>query len=171
MKKSTAIIIFIVYLASIILIGFFGMKVKAYDLQKYVKTIEMSVEAEDKSMFNFIYVGKDETTKNNKYELNVFFDKALTDNFKVDGIVETRKYVPLTLIPKVTYDTGELSDSKGESIKYSISNEDLVENNYVELSEFGMLKCFKQNIRFTIYVSPASVSGIGTGAIITVFVI
>ena len=37
MKKSTIIVILIVYLVSIVAIGFFGMAVKVYDEVKYVK--------------------------------------------------------------------------------------------------------------------------------------
>ena len=53
MKKSTTLLIFIIYLASIVVIGFFGMKIKVYDEVKYVKSIEMSVEAENRKMYTF----------------------------------------------------------------------------------------------------------------------
>ena len=167
MKKSTIIIIFIIYVASIILIGFFGMKVKAYDLQKYVESIEMSVEAEDEQMFKFESLGKT-ANKNNYYKLTVYFDKALTGDFEIDGIIETRKYVPLTFIPKITYTSGELG--KGERIKYSISREEVTKKHEAELTEYGMLSCLKKT-SFIIYVNPESVSGIGTGAVIDVYVI
>lgn len=170
MKKSTIIIIFIVYLASIILIGFFGMKVKAYDIKKYVKTIEMSVEAEDEKMFKFENLGIDDTTKNNLYSLTIYFDKALTGEFEVDGIMENKKYLPLTLIPKVTYDTGDVADAKGESIKYSISNPLITKNGYAELSNYGVLTCYKRDVMFSVYISPASIGRIGSGAIIQVYI-
>lgn len=169
MKKSTAIIIFIVYLASIVLIGFFGIRAKAYDVQKYVKKIEMNVEAENETMFAFENLGKESTTKNNYYKLVVYMDQALSGEFEVDGIKEEKKYVPLTLIPNITYDNGE-KDVKGESIKYSISKPELIEKNYVSLNNVGVLTCFRKT-GFTIYVNPASASGVGTGAIIDVYVI
>lgn len=167
MKKSTIIIIFIIYVASIILIGFFGMRVKAYDLQKYVKAIEMSAEAEDKAMFKLESLGKTEN-KDNHYKLTVYYDKGKTGDFEIDGIIETRKYVPLTLIPKITYTSGELG--KGEKIKYTISREELIDNHSIELTEYGVLTCFRKT-SFIIYVAPASSSGIGSSAIIDVFVI
>lgn len=176
MKKSTAIIIFIVYLASIVMIGFFGMRVKVYDVQKYVKKIEMNVEAEKEDMFSFEFLGVDDhsddpkvqPTFNNLYKLTIYFDKALTGEFKVDGVTETKRYAPLTLIPKVTYSTGVMG--KGESIKYSISKPELIEKGDVELTEFGVLTCFRKT-GFIIYVNPASISGVGTGAVIDVYVI
>ena len=94
MKKSTALVILIIYLVSIVLIGFFGMAVKAYDIQKYIKTIEMSVEAESEDMYKFEYLGKDiqedgSGTHNNKYKLTIYFSQALMDE-------DEKLYLPLT---------------------------------------------------------------------------
>lgn len=169
MKKSTALVILIIYLVSIVLIGFFGMAVKAYDLQKYIKSIEMSVEAENEAMFKFEYLGKDINedgtgSRNNEYRLIIYFNQALFDE-------NEKAYLPLTLIPKVTYDTGDVN-AKGDSIEYSTNKEaeELQEKNYFELDERGILTVYKKRITFDIYVNPASVGRIGSGAIIHVYV-
>ena len=168
MKKSTAIIIFIIYLVSIVMIGFFGMKVKVYDIKKFVKSIEMTVESEDEKMFKFEKLGIDKDTENNLYKLTVYFDKALIGEFEVDGVTETKKYIPLTLIPKVTYDTGDVADGRGESIKYSISNNLIITEEYASLTEFGVLTCYKRDVMFTINIDPESIGRFGSGAIIEV---
>ena len=124
MKKSTILLIILIYLASIVVIGFFGMKIKVYDEIKYVKNIDMSVEAENENMFTFIDEGIDAATGNRAYKLIINFDNYLIGSFtRKNGITEERKYIPLTLIPYVTYDTGDVANSEEESIKYSISNE------------------------------------------------
>lgn len=169
MKKSTALVILIIYLVSIVLIGFFGMAVKAYDIQKYIKTIEMSVEAESEDMYKFEYLGKDiqedgSGTHNNKYKLTIYFSQALMDE-------DEKLYLPLTLIPKITYDTGDVN-AKGDSIKYTTNKEaeELIENEYIDLDERGILTIYKRKIGFDIYVNPSSVGRIGSGAIIQVYV-
>lgn len=171
MKKSTILLIILIYLASIVVIGFFGMKIKVYDEIKYVKNIEMSVEAENENMFTFIDEGIDEATGNRAYKLVINFENYLIGSFtRKNGLTEERKYVPLTLIPYVTYDTGDVANSEEESIKYSISNNVYIDKEYVSLSERGQLLCFKTGIAFIIYVEPASKGGNGTGAIISVYV-
>ena len=103
MKKSTILLIILIYLASIVVIGFFGMKIKIYDEIKYVKNIEMSVEAENENMFTFIDEGIDEATGNRAYKLVINFDNYLIGSFtRKNGITEERKYIPLTLIPYLT---------------------------------------------------------------------
>jgi len=169
MKKSTALVILIIYLVSIVLIGFFGMAVKAYDLQKYIKTIEMSVEAEKESMYKFESMGKDinedgSGTHNNVYKLIIYFSEALVDE-------NQQQYLPLTLIPKVTYDTGDVN-AKGDSIKYTTNKEakEYIDNDYINLDERGILTVYKKRISFDIFVNPSSVGKIGSGAIIHVYV-
>ena len=172
MKKSTTLLIFIIYLASIVVIGFFGMKIKIYDEIKYVKSIEMSVEAESKKMFSFSDNGIDSATGNKKYKLVVNFKEYLVASFtNKDGKTEERKYVPLSLIPYVTYDTGDVANSEEESIKYSLSNNLLEDKEYISLSDRGQLLCFKNNIAFMIYINPATKAGNGTGAVIYVYVV
>lgn len=171
MKKSTIILIILIYLASIVVIGFFGMKIKVYDEVKYVKKIEMAAEAESDRMFSFTDLGIDETTGNRNYKLVINFDQYLIGPFKRDnGITEDRKYVPITLIPHVEYDTGDVANAEEESIKYSISETNYVKKEYVSLSDRGQLICFKSGIAFMIYVEPASKGGNGTGAVISVYV-
>lgn len=172
MKKSTTLLIILIYLASIVVIGFFGMKIKVYDEIKYVKSIDMKVEAENSEMFDFLDDDIDVSTGNKKYKLLVHFDKYLIGKFvRKNGIEEDRKYVPLSLIPFVTYDTGDVANTEEESINYSISNTTFEDKEFVSLSNRGQLLCFKSDIAFFIYINPASKSGNGTGAIISVYVI
>ena len=177
MKKSTMLIIFIVYVASIVVIGFFGMRVKVYDEVKYIKSIQMSVEAENENMFTLSEPVIDPTTKNPKYTLRVnFISCSLLD-------ANNNRYLPLNLIPKIEYDTGEIEGSNLESITYTVSNEKLIEDSIISLDERGTLICREKlsinkngemehkMYSFFIYVKPASMSGIGTGADILVIVV
>ena len=172
MKKSTIFIIFIIYIASIVVIGFFGMSVKVYDEIKYIKSIEMSVEAEDSDMFNLTYDKIDKNTQNPQYTLIINFStKAIMGSFRDDNNVLVDKlYLPLNLIPKITYDTGDIAGD-AEGIKYTLSNQKLIENGSLTFEENGTLVCFKSNMAFYIYVNPVSKGGNGTGAILHVFVV
>ena len=170
MKKSTILIIFIIYMASIVMIGFFGMASKVYDEIKYVTEIEMDAEAESEEMFTFKQL-EDSAQGNKQYQLVVKFKNALTGSFEVDGVQMERKYIPLTLIPHVTYDTGDVANAEEESIVYRISDEKLIEKNQVSLSNRGELFCFKKDTAFIIYVDPATKSSNEVCVIINVYVI
>ena len=177
MKKSTMLIIFIIYVVSIIVIGFFGMSVKVYDEIKYVKSIQISVDAEDPDMYNLEDPVIDESTKNPKYKLRLFFKT----NALLDG--NGNKYLPLNIIPKIEYDTGEIEGSNLQGITYTVSNEKLVNDNIISLNKNGTLICYENLMvnsqgvlehkaySFFIYVNPVSVSGLGKGAIIKVDVV
>ena len=170
MKKSTILLIFIIYLASIVTIGFFGMASKVYDEIKYVQTIEVEVEAEKKEAYLFKSNG---TSKNgNKmFNLYVFFDEADVGTFeRENGFVEERKFVALTLIPHVTYDTGDVANAEEESIVYRLNDTTLQEEEHVNLEKNGMLYCFKET-SFRVYVEPASQSSNDVAVIIDIYVI
>lgn len=166
MKKSTIFIIFVVYVASIIMVGFFGMSIKSFDQIQYVKSIGISIEAESHEMYDFnpTPTGIDQTTKNPKYSLKIYFtEKALFDQ-------NNEKYLPLNIIPKVTYDSGDVAGANEEGIAFSISNQKYVEEGYVSLSDNGTLILRKSKIAFMVYVNPVSKAGNGTGAVIQVVV-
>lgn len=172
MKKSTILIIFIIYLASIVVIGFFGMKIKVYDEIKYVKEINMQATAENEQMFNFVADGIDASTGNKKYILTVYFDYNIIRPIeRNNGLIVNRECVPITLIPHVTYDTGDVANSEEESIKFSLSDATYEKREFVSLSERGLLMCFERDLAFRIYIDPATKSGNGTGVIISVFVV
>ncbi len=165
MKKSTVIIILIVYLASIVVIGFFGMKVKVYDKVKYVQSIEMSVQAEQEEMFEFISMGVDANTQNHRYKLTIYFSKYhLQDS-------QGNSYLPVILIPHITYDTGDVA-GESESIVYKIvSNTDYEGMGKVSLSKRGELRCFDSPMVFNVFVSPEKSSLVGSSAMIEVWVV
>lgn len=164
MKKSTTLMIILIYLASIVVIGFFGMKIKVYQPTNYIKSIEMSVEAEDKKMFTFVSKGQD-SDGNHKYDLILHFDYALSNE---DG----EKYLPLSLIPYVTYQTGDVNTKEG-SIKYVLPDDtkNLVTQGIISLSDKGQFMCYKKTLQiFRIYVKPTEPSGSGTDAEIRVII-
>ena len=172
MKKSTILIILIVYVASIVAIGFFGMASKVYNVNKYVESIEISIEAENDKMFKFYNEGLLEGKKH--YKIDVYYSEALTGEFENKlGIMEERKYIPLTIIPHVTYDTGDVANTEEESIVYILSEENkaLQEKEYIKLTERGELTCFRIDTAFRIYVEPASSSSNTVGVIIDVYVV
>ena len=167
MKKSTTILILIIYVASIVVVGFFGMTVKVYDEIKYVKSIVMTVEAESEDIYDFEYVEIDSTTQNPKYKLTIHFNDFAEED------EEGRLFLLLNLIPKITYDTGDVAGSDTESIVYTLSSQGkiLVEKGFITLNEYGTLACYKSRLGFQINVNPASKGGNGTGAIIEVYVL
>ena len=75
MKKSTTILILIIYVASIVLVGFFGMSVKVYDEIKYVKQIAISVEAESEELYTLTKLDEnDAVTGNPQYNLTIRYN-------------------------------------------------------------------------------------------------
>ena len=169
MKKSTAILIIIIYVASIILVGFFGMSVKVYDEIKYVKKIEISIEAESESLYTLTKFDEvDSVTGNPQYNLTIRYSSY--GNKSVDE--DDNQFVLLNIIPEITYDTGDLAGD-AESIVYTLNNTGTkhVEKGNISLNEYGTLVCYKSSIAFQIYVNPAAKGGNGTGAIINVYVI
>ncbi len=164
MKKSTVIIILIVYLASIIVVGFFGMRVKVYDKVKYVKSIEVTAQAESEDMYSFESNGINPTTQNHQYTLKVYF----TEHHLVD--VDGKAYLPIIFMPQVTYDSGDIA-GEAEKIKYSIvSSIDYVAQGRVALSQRGELNCFDSLFAFTVMISPETSSLVGAKAEIEVWV-
>ena len=171
MNKSTAIIIFIIYLASIIIIGFFGMNIKAYDLQKYVKTIEIErVEASEEGMISKFeeIPNTDPNSKDRKYYLEIDFSYAKPGPYDNGEIKYDRNQLSMTLIPKITYTSDE--QGKGESIKYIIEDAEIEKREEASLSRTGVLTCYKKNT-FKIFVKPESISKNGSDAIIYVNII
>lgn len=151
MKKSTALIIFVVYIVSIVMIGFLGMAVKAYDIQKYIEDVQMSVEAENENMFKWEYLGK--TKEENNYKLIIYLKNATqTENGK--------PFIALTLIPRITYEDGELN-AKGDGINYSVNPEaeEYRENGNFSLDKRGILKVNTKRLAFSICVKPKSING------------
>ena len=164
MKKSTIIIILIVYLASIIVVGFFGMRVKVYDKVKYVKSIEVTAQAESEEMYSFESNGINPTTQNHQYTLKVYF----TEHHLVDA--DGNSYLPIIFMPQVTYDSGDIA-GEAEKIKYSIVSSTPYEERWqVSLSERGELRCFDKRLSFTVMISPETSSLVGSKAEIKVWV-
>ncbi len=163
MKKSTIIIILIVYLASIIVVGFFGMRVKVYDKVKYVQSIEVTAQAENKNMILWEANGLDDNL-NHKYTLKILFtEHALIDQ---DG----NKYLPVIFMPQVTYDSGDIA-GETEKIKYEINSEfDLEGSGQIVLSQRGELTCKAKTPAFEVIIRPVGTGLQGSQAIISVYV-
>lgn len=164
MKKSTVVIIFIVYLASIVVVGFFGMSVKVYDKVNYVQSIQVSVQAENPEMYYFEDTGISPTSQNHTYLLKLFFgDQHLLD-------AQGEPYLPVIFMPQVTYQSGDMA-GEAESIRYSvISSIDYVATGQIILSERGELTCYASRITFGIVISPENSSLLGSKAEIEVWV-
>ncbi len=168
MKKSTTLLIILVYLASIVVIGFFGMKIKVYQPTQYIKSIEMNVEAENKNMYTFEYTGLDESG-NHTYALTIHFAYGLEMETEVNGVIVKKRYVPLSLIPLVTYQTGDI-ETKEDTVKFEISDESLIDRGAISLSKNGQFMCFRNVGGFAVYIKPTQPQGTGTEAIIWVYV-
>lgn len=173
MKKSTIVIIIAIYLVSIVVISFLGIKVRVYDETKYVKEIQISVGAEDENRYSLENLGKD-SLGNNQYSLTIYFKNAKEGKFpmKSDPSIEiTRKYLILSLIPHITYDTGDVANAEEESIVFKIGNESYQEKEWITLSEKGFITAFRKDISTPIYVTPAKSGRVGAGATIYVSVV
>ena len=169
MKKSTTILILIVYVASIVLVGFFGMSIKIYDEIKYVKKIEISIEAESEELYTLTKLEEnDSVTGNPQYNLTIHYNSYSNKSVDENGT----QFVLLNIIPEVTYDTGDLAGDT-ESIVYNLNNTGAkhAEKGNISLNEYGTLVCYKSMIAFQIYINPAAKGGNGTGAIILVYVV
>lgn len=170
MSKSTIVIIFVIYVVSIIAIGFFGMAIKVYDKVKYIKSIEIKVEAESPKFFELKDNGKN-GKGDNEYVLRINFYNHLVDP------TSNKEYLPLSILPYVEYDSGDVA-SEEESIKFSInSSVDLEEAGYIKLENNGMLTCYNPDpnsgfgfFSFIINVSPEKSARNGANAKITVVV-
>ena len=170
MKKSTTLIIFIIYLVSIVAIGFFGMASKVYDEINYVQAIDITVRTDDEESYRFKENGTTEQG-NKRYQLMLYFNKAI--DIKVEdenGNDEMRKALHITFIPNITYDTVDTANAEEEGIVYNISNQQYIEKKYVSLNNRGELICFKNNISFKIYVDPESKGSYAAGIVIDVYV-
>ena len=174
MKKSTILMIFVIYVASIIAIGFFGMKVRVYDEVKYISKIEMSVEAEREEMYKFELQPKKDETSNDVYKLTIYYTKYAQEGKFLNEETqenETRKYLALIFIPKILYDTGEEgSNAEGVTYKLDEDNQNLIDNKAIELKDNGTLICFESKIAFKIYINPTSNGKMGSGAVVQVYV-
>ena len=164
MRKSTIIVILIVYLVSIVAIGFFGMAVKVYDETKYVKSIEITVEAEHNESYLYKELGKDSQTNDNSYRVIVDFS-----NFGAMDQNGEKVYL-LSIIPYVTYDTGDVA-GETEGIVYSTNTPNFEQKNFIELKQNGQLVCKRANISFAIFVKPEQSGAKGTGAIVYIDVV
>lgn len=172
MKKSVVITIFIIYIASIIAIGFFGIKLKVYDEVKYVKEIKVSVETTNEDAIKMVDVGKNSSTGNNEYKLYVDYTKFETRVVEKDGAMVEEVYFSLSLIPQVTYDSGELASGKGEKIKYTTLNQNYVDKGFFTLDEYGFVTIYRQNVlSFSVMISPENRASFGSSAKVTILLL
>lgn len=166
MKKSIIITILLVYLASIILVGFFGISVKVYDVVKYVQSIEMSVESNNPDAYDWQaeeYAG----TGKHRYELTVHFSEATEGPVDDgEGNIETKMFIGLNLIPQVTYTSGDLGAEEPIQYRLSDGGKSFVEEGYFTLSDYGVLMIYKELFYTTIYIEPQNYGSINAGAVI-----
>ncbi len=172
MKKSTIITIFIIYLASIVAVGFFGFKVKVIGEVMYVKTINLDVRCEDESAYEFREMFEEEKTSDGKYnEYVMFVDFSKAQNVKVeeDGKEVDKKQLAFSIIPQVTYLTGDSPSAEEDSVVYTIIDKKVLDRGYAEIDDKGILTIWESKLSFTIRVSPKSTILYGSEAIIEVY--
>lgn len=170
MKKSTILIIFMIYLISIVAIGFFGIAVKASDEVLYVQSISMNVRADSKDMYSFKDTGKN-SKKIQTYDLTIYFSQSVQIQYeRENGITELRNCVFISLIPEVTYDTGDTANAEEESIIYRLADTSYQEKELIHLNERGELMCFKKDIAFRIIVEPEKKGSFTSTVYIDVYV-
>lgn len=175
MKKSIVVTILVIYVASIIIVGFFGMSVKVYDSIKYVQSITMSAEAGSEDMITFTDTSPEQGK--HTYTLNIYFAAAQHGPVEdKDGNIVEKDFISVTLIPKITYKTGDLGAE--ESVVYTLSEqgEKYVEKGYFTLSKYGVLTIFGKDAETptlekafvtTIYINPEKSGDPDAGAVIT----
>ncbi len=157
MKKSIVITILLVYVASIVIVGFFGIAVKVYDEVKYVQSITMSVESTNSESYTWEDISQPNSI--HKYYLEIDFSKA------EEGMVEDKngnlidtKYLGFTFIPQITYMSGDVEAEN--KIIYSMDSDDKKkqEKGYFTLNEYGVFTVFYAPFTIIVYVNPQDVN-------------
>ena len=165
MKKSVIITILLVYLASIVIVGFFGISVKVYEVVKYVQSITMSVESNNAEAYE--WVEDTSYTEGHKYTLTIHFGEA-TEGPIDDGTgnIETKLYIGLNLIPQVTYTSGDLGAEEPIEYKLSDGGQSYADDGYFSLSQYGVLMIYKELFFASIYIEPQNYGSIKAGAVV-----
>ena len=165
MKKSVIITILLVYLASIVIVGFFGISVKVYEVVKYVQSITMSVESNNAEAYE--WVEDTSYAEGHKYKLTIHFGKA-TEGPIDDGTgnIETKLYIGLNLIPQVTYTSGDLGAEEPIEYKLSDGGRSYADDGYFSLSQYGVLMIYKELFFASIYIEPQNYGSIKAGAVV-----
>ena len=147
MKKATIVAIFIIYLASIFLIGFFGMRVKVYGEVRYVTDISISVRVANP---NCIKDGEikdegltDEATGYKKMSMTVYYSYA--EDGKLD----------LQIIPTFGFKDKTQEEMRGRDCSYIITPEGYV-GSTVTVSEDGVISCLKKRRTFDVTIVPVT---------------
>lgn len=168
MKKSTLIVIVLIYLASIVAVGLFGMSVKVYDKVKYVSSITVSVESADETACSLEQVSYS-ATDGYQYKLTIDFSKAVTTTDE-DG--NQQRHLDFSLIPKVSYESGEVS-SNLEGIVYSLDEKGnkLQTDGTISTDGKGQIVCYGNKTYFQVTIRPQSSSSSGAKATIRIFII
>ena len=159
MKKGTAIAIFIIYLASIVLIGFFGIRVRVYNKVTYIESVSVRPEAETGvAKLSENPIAEEDGTFYPIYELKVYYSKhAKTGEFKdADGNKVTRRFVSLSLISTFIFTDGTKEEVSSDKITLTFRNSAPVENGHVSLVDGTSLILFKPGITFSICIKPTS---------------
>ena len=157
MKKSIVITILLVYVASIVIVGFFGIAVKVYDEVKYVQSITMSVESDNDEA----YTWTDTTKPDSKHTYKMIIDFSKAEEGMVedkDGNLINTKYIGFTFIPQITYMSGDVEAEN--KIIYTLSDKDknLQEKGYFTLNEYGVFTVFKAPFIINITIKPQDVN-------------
>ena len=155
MRKSVIITLFIIYIASIVIIGYFGTKVKSYDTNKYVKGLEISITATNADCYELIknekdgYVVIDETSGYEEYNLKLRYTKYKQNN-RLD----------VAIVPIFLFADGEKEKRTGREVSYQIDGLSSKNQDKITVDENGNLAILKSGLTCTLYIRP-----IGTGQI------
>lgn len=173
MKKSTIITIFIIYLASIVIIGFFGIKVRVDGEIMYIETINLDIKCEDETSFEFRKKEKTEyihqSMNANEYVMFVDFSKAQEVKVEEDGEEVTKKQLVFSIIPTVSYLKADSPDAEEDTVVYTIMQDRVKDKGYAEIDNKGILTIWGDRLLITILVSPKSTILSGSQATIDIF--
>ena len=167
MKKSTLIVILLIYFASIVIVGFFGIAVRVGEEIDYVQSIQVEIKTLNDD-FVTIKGPTFDPIIGNKYTVIVDFKGASTVK---NSLGEDVKFFDISIIPTVTYISNkEVVNAEGIEFSLSEQGEKYVQDKKIEVDNRGQIIFYEKVNAFSVTIHPASSSGAGTSAVVTIAV-
>lgn len=142
MKKATIVAIFIIYLASIFLIGFFGMRVKVYGEVRYVTDVSVRVLSSNSDSFTQPEPEEVEDSTIKTYTMKVRMRYA--ENGSLD----------IQLIPTFTFKDETSEEFKSSDIDIVLIDQGYADEGWVEVLDGGKIRFKEGGLSISFYIKP-----------------
>lgn len=147
MRKSTIVTILLIYLASIVAVGFLGTRVRIYDEIRLVSSISISVRAANEKSFKYTgeSVGQDESTGFKIYKMTAYYNA-----YQENGVLE------FAFIPVFTFKDGKKEEMTGKAVSYQIEPSGYVDSGWLSITNNGILSLNRGTMDIDLYIRPIS---------------